>query len=57
MASRKAKVTQTDLKRYLSAYKEVGIPVGRTEIGPDGTVVIYSSDNVPATIVNDWDTN
>lgn len=55
MAARKATVTQTELKRYLTAYKDAGIPVGRTEIGPDGTVVIHSANDVPPTTINDWD--
>ena len=38
MPARKAVLTQTELKRYLAAYRDAGIPVGRTEIGPDGTV-------------------
>ena len=55
MASRKAVVTQTELKRYLAAYRDAGIPVGRTEIGPDGTVVIHAASEASPSAINDWD--
>lgn len=55
MTARKAVLTQTELKRYLAAYRDAGIPVGRTEIGPDGTVVIHSASEPPPAETNDWD--
>lgn len=55
MAARKAIVTQTELKRYLAAWRDAGIQVGRTEIGPDGTVVIHSASDTPPLTKNDWD--
>ena len=54
MPARKAVLTQTELKRYLAAYRDAGIPVGRTEIGPDGTVVIHSASEVSPPALNDW---
>ena len=55
MPARKAVLTQTELKRYLAAYRDAGIPVGRTEIGPDGTVVILSASETSPPAINDWD--
>lgn len=55
MAARKAVVTQAELKRYLTAYKDAGILVSRTEIGPDGTVVIHSVNETQPVNKNDWD--
>jgi hypothetical protein len=55
MPARKAVLTQTELKRYLAAYRDAGIPVGRTEIGPDGTVVIHSASENSPPAINDWD--
>ncbi|MDE3027523.1 MAG: hypothetical protein KGH84_03885 [Paracoccaceae bacterium] len=56
MAARKAAVTQVELKRTLSACRDVGLAVSRVEISRDGKVVIYlsggGSDDGTA---NPWD--
>ncbi|WP_371055743.1 hypothetical protein [Rhodosalinus sp. K401] len=55
MAARRAPITQAELTRYLRAYRDAGIPVGRTEIGRDGKVIIYTHDAATENSVNPWD--
>ncbi|MFV1655249.1 MULTISPECIES: hypothetical protein [unclassified Phaeobacter] len=55
MAMPRAPLTQTELTRYLKAYKEAGIPVVRSEISRDGKVVIYSTEKQPDEVNNPWD--
>lgn len=53
--SREAPVKQADLKRYLKAHLDAGIKVARTEIGRDGTVVIFTPENTTLDEPNEWD--
>jgi hypothetical protein len=57
MANPKAKITQAELTRYLKAYRDADIPIGRTEIARDGTVVIITATDTPASTQNDWDSS
>ena len=55
MSNRRAPLTQAELTRYLKAYRDAGIPVARTEIGRDGTVVIFTGSATTETAENTWD--
>ncbi len=55
MAMPRASLTQTELTRYLKAYRDAGIPVVRSEISRDGKVVIYSTEDPPKGDNNPWD--
>ena len=52
---RRAPLTQTELTRYLKAYRDAGIPVVRSEISRDGKVVIYSIEKQTDEVNNLWD--
>ncbi|UWR48933.1 hypothetical protein [Phaeobacter inhibens] len=55
MAMPRASLTQTELTRYLKAYRDAGIPVVRSEISRDGKVVIYSTEKQSNDNNNPWD--
>ena len=55
MAMPRAKLTQSELTRYLKAYRDAGIPVVRSEISRDGKVVIYSTEKQTDEVNNPWD--
>lgn len=55
MANARAVITQTELTRYLKAYRAAAIPVARTEIGRGGKVIIYTSDTASDDASNPWD--
>lgn len=55
MAMPHAKLTQSELTRYLKAYRDAGIPVVRSEISRDGKVVIYSTEKQSDEVNNPWD--
>ncbi len=55
MATPRASLTQTELTRYLKAYRDAGIPVVRSEISRDGKVVIYSTEKQANDANNPWD--
>lgn len=55
MAAEKARITQSELTRYLKAYRDAGIPIGRSEISRDGTVVIYTATPKAQEEDNPWD--
>lgn len=55
MAAGKARITQSELTRYLKAYRDAGIPIGRSEINRDGTVVIYTVAPKTQEEENPWD--
>jgi len=55
MGKPRISLTQTELARYLKAYRDAGIPVVRSEISRDGKVVIYSTDKQVDETRNPWD--
>ncbi|WP_306111326.1 MULTISPECIES: hypothetical protein [unclassified Roseovarius] len=55
MPARRATITQSELTRYLKAYRDAGIPVARTEISRDGKVVIHTIDSPAVDEANPWD--
>ena len=55
MAMPRATLTQSELTRYLKAYRDAGIPVVRSEISRDGKVVIYSTEKQTDEANNPWD--
>lgn len=55
MSATKARLTQTELTRYLKAYRDAGIPIARSEISRDGTVVIYTASHKSQEEENPWD--
>ncbi|NOC47006.1 hypothetical protein [Ruegeria sp. HKCCD7559] len=55
MSTSRASITQTELTRYLKAYRDAGIPVVRSEISRDGKVVIYSTEKQTDEVNNPWD--
>jgi len=57
MPNPRAKITQAELTRYLKAYRDADIPIGRTEIAPDGTVVITTATEQVEHFQNDWDSS
>lgn len=55
MTMPRATLTQSELTRYLKAYRDAGIPVVRSEISRDGKVVIYSTEKQTDEVNNPWD--
>ncbi len=55
MAMPRTSLTQTELARYLKAYRDAGIPVVRSVISRDGKIVIYSTESSPEGSENPWD--
>jgi hypothetical protein len=55
MGSRKAVVTQAELTRCLKAHRDAGVPIAKKETRPDGTIVIYSTDQNDHRQENPWD--
>jgi L-asparaginase/Glu-tRNA(Gln) amidotransferase subunit D len=55
MVMPRATLTQSELTRYLKAYRDAGIPVVRSEISRDGKVVIYSTEKQTDEVKNPWD--
>ena len=55
MAAEKARITQSELTRYLKAYRDAGITIGRSEISRHGTVVIYTATPKAQEEENPWD--
>ena len=54
----KAVVTRAAIERVIKAAQETGVPVGRVEVTPDGTIIVHTSDtDVPVEQVNSWDTH
>lgn len=58
----RAPITQATITRTVKAVASAGVPVGRVEIRPDGTIVIHTVDdaNPPAMLgrsgePNEWD--
>jgi hypothetical protein len=45
MANRPATIKQAELTRYFKAWRAAGWPAPKTEIKPDGTVVIIPADD------------
>ena len=54
MDSRRATVSQAQIKRYLKVANEAGCPVQRIEVGADGKVNFYTAHMADET-TNDWD--
>jgi deoxycytidylate deaminase len=55
MAATKARITQSELTRYLKAYQDAGIPIARSEISRDGKVIIYTASPKDQEEENPWD--
>ena len=55
MAMPRVSLTQTELTRYLKAFRDAGIPVVRSEISRNGKVVIYSTEKQTDEVNNPWD--
>lgn len=55
MSYPRATVRQSDLTRYMKAWKAAGYAEPRVEIKPDGTVVIVPVEEKSGEKDNDWD--
>lgn len=55
MANRRAIVTRADLARVLSAHRDAGLPVARTEVLPNGKIVVFTVNDANADAPNPWD--
>ena len=55
MPNRAALLKQSELTRYLKAWKAAGFSEPRVEIKSDGTVSIIPVDPAAGDTVNDWD--
>ena len=54
--NRRATFSQADVTRALKAHVAAGIPVARTEVTPDGRIVVFTVHDGAATgEPNDWD--
>jgi hypothetical protein len=52
----RAPVTQATITRAVKAMAAAGVPIGRVEIAPDGTVIVIPAAAAPALpTTNDWD--
>jgi hypothetical protein len=55
MANRPAPLKQTELTRYLKAWKAAGYREPRVEIRSDGTISISPVEDRTGVSINDWD--
>lgn len=58
----RAPVTQATITRTVKAVASAGVPVGRVEIKPDGTIIIHTVDDAASPAMlgtsgepNEWD--
>ena len=52
----KSKVNVTTIKRAVKAVQDTGFPVGRVEVSPDGSVVIFTTaEAAEVNEPNSWD--
>ncbi len=55
MGRKPAVITQSELTRYLKAYRDAGYPIQKTEIDREGTVIIHSALHQAEGEKNPWD--
>lgn len=56
MAARPAPFKQVDLTRVVKGVIAGGISVGRVEVKPDGTFIVFAHTTDSASSPNPWDT-
>ena len=55
MANRPASFKQVDVTRAVKCAVAAGVSVGRVEVKPDGTVIVFAGTIDPASSPNPWD--